>query len=251
MNLDFKAIVLSVLLISVFCERSYSQINKGKYEIGINAGTLIYQGDLSTSYLGSFHSLKPAIGLFASRTINKNFSIRANLNIGKISDDESVYSSPSYKRLRNFNFNSSITELSALLVWDFLGNSNDESFHKLTPYVFGGAGVAFVNIHRDWSKFDRTTYGATSPTQIGLSADSAHSLPGAIPVIPIGVGARYSIGPNLSLSGEINYRFVFNDYLDGFSHAVNPNSKDKYYGISIGLIYSFRSNGIDCPHVGK
>ncbi len=254
MNLHCRAIVLSVLLMSVVYVTPHAQTNAAKYEIGINAGTLIYQGDLSSSYLGSYHlhSLKPAVGLFASRAINNNFAIRANLAFGKISDDESTYSSPAYKRQRNFEFNTSIAEFSALLVWNVLGNSTDESVRKIVPYLFGGIGMSFLNVHRDWSKFNRVSFPPTSSIGIGLAADSAHSLPGAIPVIPIGAGIRYAIGPKLSVAGEFNYRFAFNDYLDGFSQAVNPKTKDKYYGISIGLIYTFnKKSGIDCPKVGK
>ena len=252
MNLNCKTIALPVLLATVAYSTPYAQTKVAKYEIGINAGTLIYQGDLSTHYIGSFHYLKPAIGVFASRAINKNLAIRANLVLGKISDDESVYSSPAYKRQRNFKFNTSITEFSALLVWNVLGKSTDESDRRIVPYLFGGAGISFLNVHRDWSNFNRTAFPPTSSIAIGLAADSAHSLPGAIPAIPIGAGIRYAIGPKLSLAGEFNYRFVFTDYLDGFSQSVNPNSKDKYYGISIGLIYSFINNsGIDCPKVGK
>lgn len=253
MNFKSKSIVLSVLFATLAYLTPHAQKNATKYEIGVNAGTLIYQGDLSTSYLGSYHlhSLKPALGLFASRAINNNFAIRANLAFGKISDDESAYSSPSYKRLRNFKFNTSITELSALLVWNVLGNSTDESERKIIPYLFGGAGVALVNIHRDWSNFNRDVFLPTSAEAKGIALDSAHSLPGAIPVIPIGAGLRYAIGPKLSLAGEFNYRLAFNDYLDGFSQAVNPKSKDKYYGISIGLIYSFKNSGINCPHIYK
>lgn len=252
MNLNCKTIVLPVLFVTVAYSTSYAQTKAAKYEIGIDAGTLIYQGDLSTHYLGSFHFLKPAIGVFASREINKNLAIRANLVLGKISDDESVYSRPAYKRLRNFKFNTSITEFSALVVWNMTEKGSDESTRKLVPYLFGGAGMSFLNVHRDWSNFNREAFTPTSTIGIGLSADSAHSLPGAIPVIPIGAGLRFEIGQKLSLAGEFNYRLAFNDYLDGFSQAVNPKTKDKYYGISIGLIYTFNKNsGIDCPKVGK
>src|ERR1035437_10067513 len=163
MNLNCKTIVLSVLFTTVTFLASDAQTNAAKYEIGINAGTLIYQGDLSTSYLGSyhFHSLKPAVGLFASRAINNDFAIRANLALGKISDDESSYSSPAYKRLRNFKFNTSITEFSALLVWNVLGNRTDESVRKIVPYLFGGVGMALVNVHRDWSNFNRAAFEAS------------------------------------------------------------------------------------------
>jgi len=65
-------------------------------------GTLIYQGDLSESLLGYTHSLKPAIGVFASESLDDYFSVRANITRGEISADESTYSSPAWRRERNW-----------------------------------------------------------------------------------------------------------------------------------------------------
>lgn len=246
MFLACRTVVLSGLFTSVAYSVTYAQINSPKYEIGVGVGTTIYQGDLSTSYLGSFHSLKPAINLFASRSIDQYFAIRANLAFSKVADDESTYSSPSYKRTRNFKFSTTIAELSAQLVWNITG-INDNETHKIIPYLYGGAGLASLKIYRDWSKFMRANYSDLSTEKNGLPIDSAHSLPNIIPIIPVGAGLRYAVSPNLSLAGEFNYHFLFTDYLDGFSQAVNPKSKDKYYSISFGIIYSFKKSGIDCP----
>lgn len=248
---SFQTIRLATLAIFVFTftASKISAQTKSNYEIGINAGTLIYQGDLSSNALGSTKNLKPAIGVFVSKDLDAYFSLRANLLYGKIGDDESQYTSPSWKQLRNFKFSTSVTELSTILTWNFLGDNGAKDYRMFSPYVFGGLGISLPNVKRDWNGINRNAFDDKSTAIIGLGIDTLHSTPKLLPVIPLGAGIRVAVNDKLSIRAEATYRVTFSDYLDGFSYSAEPSKKDKYYGLSLGVSYKLFGNNYKCPTV--
>lgn len=228
-----------------FATPAEAQLPVSKYEVGINFGTLIYQGDLTPSALGSFKTPGWALGLNGSRRLSNAFSVRADLNFGKLRGDDAKYNRPDYRQYRAFNFKSSVTELTGMLVWNAFG-----THHLFSPYLFAGAGVAFLNIRRDYSNFNADYFYNEPEVSTGLDADAAHRLPGTLLIVPAGVGVRYTLTPNIALSTEAAYRFSSTDYLDGFSQSANPSKNDHYYKYSIGMQYTFgNKNRLDCPVV--
>lgn len=249
MNSIFKAIIPTLLIIAAGNKKSSAQFIPSKFEIGINAGTLVYQGDLSTNVFGYTKSLKPAIGIWASRSFDDYFSLRANLVRGEIGADESTYTSPAWRQHRNLKFNSSITEFSTVLVWDLFGKTYREGMRRLSPYFFAGAGFTVLNVKRNWSGFDTSYFGIKSPASIGLGADTLHKTPGIVPVLPIGAGVRYMLTNHIFLNAEATYRITASDYIDGFKYSGDATKNDHYYGFSIGASYRFGSDKADCPKV--
>jgi hypothetical protein len=135
-----------------------------------------------------------------------------------------------------------------MLVWNILGNNYDRTSRGFTPYLFGGVGYSFLHIRRDASSFNTHYFLAGSKEAEGLAADEAHTLPKGIPVIPIGIGVRYALSQALSATAEVAYRATFTDYLDGFSHVANASRNDRYYSLSIGVVYRFGTiNTMKCP----
>jgi hypothetical protein len=244
-----KIPIVSLLLIVYHPEASSAQFIPGKFEFGMYGGTLIYQGDLSESLLGYTHSLKPAIGIFTSESLDDYFSVRANITRGEISADESTYSSPAWRRERNFKFSSSVTEFSAQLVWDLFGKTYSVGFRRLSPYFFAGAGLTILNIKRDWSAFSRSYFNSKSSASIGLGVDTLHRLPGVVPVIPIGAGLRYLVSSHIYINAEATYRLTASDYIDGFKYSADPSKNDHYYGVTLGISYRIGRNGTSCPKV--
>lgn len=252
MNSNLKIRVVTTTLLAIAFTTHFSSVsaqNKGSYEIGINVGTLIYQGDLNNTALGSIKNLKPAIGVYVNKELDAYFSLRANLLYGKISDDESQYSSPSWKQQRNFKFSTSVTELSTVLVWNFLGDNGVRDYSKFSPYVFGGVGISLLNVKRDWSGINRTAFDDKSSAIIGLGIDTLQATPQILPVIPVGVGLRYAVNNKISIRAEATCRIAFSDYIDGFGQAGNPTANDKYYGFSLGVGVKLFSNNYKCPTV--
>ncbi|HLZ88610.1 MAG TPA: DUF6089 family protein [Puia sp.] len=219
-----------------------------KWEVGLGAGPFLYQGDLAPSALGSYKTLRPGISIFGSRLLNRFLALRTSLTFTGLSGDDLKYGNVAWREARGLNFHTSVFEVSETVVWDLLGNNDNHYRTRFSPYVFGGIGYSFLRVRRDASRFNTSYFGAESTVTNGLTADLAHTMPRGIPMIPVGVGVRYSISPAWSISLESAYRFTFTDYLDGFSKVGDPAKKDHYYGVTVGVIYTFlKSKELKCP----
>ena len=215
--------------------------------IGLNAGAYIYQGDLTPDPLGSLKTPSMGMNLYAEKPLNSFLSARINISIAKLKGDDSKYASPSWRKQRNFMFTTPLKELSALLVWNILGRNYED--RGIMPYVFSGAGISFLKIKKDYSRLNGAFFGESPQIANGLLLDNAAGTPRKLLNIPVGIGARYPLSGRISLNMEMAYRFIFTDYLDGFSQSANPKRKDHYHSTSIGLIYKFgkTNNAIGCP----
>jgi hypothetical protein len=219
-----------------------AQLNLSKYELGVNVGSYVYQGDLTPSYAGAFKTPGIAIGIQLSRQLTKSIMARVEFNLGRLRGDDSKYSDPAWRSQRNFSFESTVNEFALSMVWipsQFTG--------RLKPYLFAGAGMAFVNVTRDYSNYN-SEYFAGEPLTAQLDEDLATPLPRHLPVIPVGVGLRYAISERISVVPEASLRYISNDYLDGYSKSGDPNKNDKFFKYTIGLTYSFgKKSQYACP----
>lgn len=234
----------SLFLLCLIAESSFAQVHVGKYELGIGGGVFVYQGDLTPSPLGSYRTLSPTAHLFANRIINRKFSVRGSLFYGGLSGDDAAYSTPDWRQQRALKFHARNTELSALLLYHPLGTER-----KLYTYVFGGVGLAFTKITRDWSNFNADYFMHENLEQL-LNEDLARNPPKLLPVIPVGAGVRYALATRLSAFAETSYRLTRTDYIDGFSKVANPDMTDHYQSYTIGLVWSFGKRSLlDCPPI--
>ena len=238
-----------VFLINCFAVTADGQVvSLPKWEVGAGGGIFVYQGDLSPSSLGSYKTIKPGGSIYGSRILSPYFALRTSLTFASLKGDDTKYPGPDWRSQRGLNFSTSVFEVSETLVWDILGNNANHYRTRFSPYIFGGIGYSFLHIKRDASRYNASYFGEESTVTNGLAADLAHRLPTGIPVLPVGIGVRYSISPAFSISAEASYRFAFTDYLDGFSKVANASRNDHYYGLSIGLVYTFfKSKALKCP----
>jgi hypothetical protein len=221
---------------------TYAQIDLSKFEVGLAGGTFIYQGDLTPSPIGSYRTWRPAVNLFVNRILSSSFSLRTSLFYGGLRGDDAAYSNPDWRRQRALNFKATPLEISELLVWNAWSTDR-----KFTPYVFGGVGLSFLNIKRDYSNFNGEFF-VSEDLASRLAEDISHNPPKLIPVVPVGIGVQYSLRKNLSLIAETAYRLTRTDYLDGFSQAGNPKLYDHYQSHTIGVLYKFgKKNNLNCP----
>ena len=137
---------VSPLVLIVFCLvalTAHAQSGITKIELGADAATFIYQGDLTPSKFGSFKTMKLGLGIYGNYKLNNIFSLKTNFLFGKLRGDESRYSTPAYRQQRNFKFTTPVTEISESIVWNILPPAN-EGGPKLTPYISAGVGYAFL-----------------------------------------------------------------------------------------------------------
>ena len=88
MNAAFTKRIVIVIFIAVASMQLSAQSNYPKYEFGIAAGSLIYQGDLTPALLGSYQFIKPSVQIYAGKILDENFTLRANLVHGNINGDD-------------------------------------------------------------------------------------------------------------------------------------------------------------------
>lgn len=136
MNSSIKSII--VVVFSFINLPLFAQEKNRQYEFGFGAGIVIYQGDLTPKQFGSYETMKLAINLNAAKILNSSFSVRANFFRGRLRGDDGIYNTPEFRKQRNFNFTSPVTELSLLFVYNPLGkNYSNKGF---STYLFSGAG---------------------------------------------------------------------------------------------------------------
>jgi hypothetical protein len=217
--------------------------------VGLNGGVYVYQGDLTPEMLGSSRTMQPGFSLFAKKPINHFLAARVHMSFARLKGDDSRYSKPEYRQQRNFYFTTPVKEFSAQLVWNIRGRNYED--RGIMPYIFSGAGVSLLRIQKDYSRMDPAVFGESGDVMNGLAVDNARGTPRALLSVPVGVGAEYPISNRFSVNIETSYRFIFSDYLDGFSQSANPKQQDHYHSTSAGIIYKFgnRDEGIGCPVV--
>lgn len=217
--------------------------------VGLNGGIYVYQGDLTPAVLGSFRTMKPGFSFFAKKPINHFLAARLHISISSLKGDDSRYSKPEYRQQRNFYFTTPVKEFSGQLVWNIRGMNYED--RGIQPYIFSGAGISLIRTSKDYSRMDLAVFGEGSDVWAGLAVDNAHGTPRTLFSVPVGVGAEYPISNRFSVNIETSYRFIFTDYLDGFSQSANPKLQDHYHSTSAGIIYKFgnRDKGVACPVV--
>ncbi len=239
------AIVLSLVLIA---SKSNAQFYKDM-SVGINGGMYIYQGDLTPERFGSSTTIQPGFSFFVKKPINHFLAARLHVSIAKLKGDDSRYGTPEFRQKRNFYFTTPVKEFSAQVVWNIFGKNYEDN--GIMPYIFSGAGISFINVQKDFSRLDTTYFNKTSDAVVGLAIDNAKGTPRSLLSVPVGVGAEYAISDRFSANVEAAYRFIFTDYLDGFSRSASTKFQDHYHSISAGLIYKFgkkeKDGEVGCP----
>jgi hypothetical protein len=220
-------------------------------ELGVGVGIGVYQGDLSPHWYGTIRKPGKHFQLGLQHNIFPAFSVRANYAHASLHENEEFYTTGVH-RLRKFSFETSINELSVQLVINPSFNNGVEDPGNIRPYFFGGVGVAFLSIKRDWSRFDRDYPFWQSWVLPGLAADSAMAMPNAVITVPVGGGIRYQLNDNIAIYSELSKRIARTEYLDGFSQSANRRENDGFYTITLGAMFRLSSGRgdrgrIDCP----
>ncbi len=210
-----------------------------RYEIGLNAGMYMYQGDLTLHRLGSIETIRPGIGISGTRILNTSFSLRAMFLVAGLAADESIYKYPECRQERNFSYAASVKEAGLSFHWNVLGTNYYDV--KYEPYVFAGAAVSVINTNSNYSRVNWTYFGEQSDVGAGLAVDITKPSQKIIPVVPVGAGVRYHISNRIVLNLEETYRLMHTDYIDGFSKSANPKLGDHYSSLTIGASYKFKS----------
>ncbi len=183
-------------------------------ELLINAGGMNYLGDLNDQ--SAFGEVHVAYGGGLRIRLDNRWSVRAQGCYGNVSSLTDCIEA------RNLSFRSHIYEGALMAEFNFrpYGPGATESFW--TPYIFGGIAVFGFNPEAMYIASDGTpTWAALQPLHTEGQGTTAYPSRRPYPLIqtamPFGVGVRWRLGRNVSLTAEYGFRKTWTDYLDDVS----------------------------------
>jgi OmpA-OmpF porin, OOP family len=200
-------------------------------EAGFLFGFNNYSGDVAQSKV-VLGETRFGYGAFLRYQINKKFALRAHLYSGNISGDDKNNKELAY---RKFKFSANLLEIGAVGEWHFLGEERVTSSGilstRISPYFFLGVGTTA-------SEPETSCYGTSA--ECAQYTDVAFPEPGLKSrylTTPGGFGLKLFLSDRLNGGGEIGWRPVYSDYLDGIKRNGNPKRGDWYYFVGLSLSY--------------
>jgi hypothetical protein len=233
----------SVLLLfaSLIFTTSFSQLSDGTYwEAGIQIGPSNFLGDLGgnqgkgTGFLKDhqFKTTRFLGGIFAEAYPSEVIGIRFALNIGSIEGDDNFTKAnggiEEARKARNLNFKSSIQEIfvaAEIYPFTFFEYEPTDVYHKLRPYFLAGIGAFHFNpkgtdpLTGEWVALRPLhTEGQGFPEYPDRKQYSLYQIN-----VPLGVGLKYFITENTTLSFEVIHRKSFCDKIDDVKNTyIDP-----------------------------
>jgi hypothetical protein len=213
------------------------------YEVGGGLGTSVYSGDMIRKIDPGQAGLQGT--LFGKRNFDNVWSLRMGVNRASLTAADTIRPIDAVSSLRKGYFRGSITEVSALMEFNFLDFANQKSEFRFSPYAFFGLGYTFF-------RGEGRINGGVRP----------ESYKDNTVVIPFGGGVKYMLTNVLTLGLELSFRPTTSDNLDKNENELsvapryafplvpislarteslnfgNPNTKDWYYFLGVTLSYN-------------
>lgn len=204
-----KAILVFIFI--CFSGKSFSQEFDNSLTLSFFAGVINYQGDLNPNSFSFVHS-NFAKGIIFKKPINRWFTFRAGVNIGKIEAADAW--NRDYLKSRNLSFTTDIKEAYAGLDISLL----DLTVKKISPYIYGGFSVFHFN---PWSKDNNGIKTYLKP--LSTEGQGLSQYPDQKPyrltqfALAFGGGIKYAVSDAVFLGIEMSQRKSFTDYIDDVS----------------------------------
>ena len=197
-------------------------------EFGPWIGLANYSGDVAQNRI-VLGETKAAYGVVFKYHFMPHFDVRAHFLRGDLQGSDQNSSDPGIKA-RNFSFFSPLTEVGAVLEYNFIEHerlTGTGVFNiSVSPYVFVGGAMAFIHP-------DVKCESPNCPTFPEPGQKRKHF------TVPAGIGLRADLIERVSFSGEVGWRPTFADDIDGVSLYGNKNANDWYIFFGGTLSYVF------------
>lgn len=238
---------ISLFLVSSIQAQYYFYNNKYVendllFDVGASFGVMNCITDLGATKskgLKTFTNLnwkdaKPSLGVYAAAMYQQKIGVRLEASFGEVNGADSVLrkfkSNSSGRYESNLSFKSYITDLQlAVEVHPLLFRSYDDDPPRLSPYVFAGVGYFSFDPQ---TKLNGQWY---SLQPLRTEGQGFKEYPDRKPYklnqfnLAGGMGVRYEIGSIFNARLEVNYRYLFTDYLDDVSTTyVDPALFNNY-----------------------
>lgn len=205
--------ILPAILCLLLYQSSFSQEQDKSPTISLFAGAMNYQGDLNPNSF-TFKNSNIATGLIIRKPLNRWFTLRGGINMGKI--EAADYNNRDYLKIRNLSFTTDIKEAYIALEATVL----DISTTRFTPYIYAGIAVFHFNPWTYDKNGKKTFLKPLSTEGQGLPQYSdrpAYNLTQLS--LPFGMGVKYAVNDNLNIGIEFSQRKSFTDYIDDVSSS--------------------------------
>lgn len=200
------------IFLLIFCFKAESQhaTIRSRSELGFLLGGTYYIGDLNR--FNQVENTKLAGGLIYRFNVNPRLSLRGNFIYGNVKGDDAQSNSELYKN-RNLNFSSSILEAAAGIEFNYFPFEIGHNRYKGTAYILAEIGLFKMN---PMTRFDSENIElqplGTEGQGSSLSTRGAYSLTQLC--VPLGFGAKLSVGKWAAINFELGLRKTFTDYID-------------------------------------
>ncbi len=212
-------IILNLTWGSLLFSQQHNRISRS--ELGIMLGGAHYLGDLNPFF--KINRIKPAASIFYRYHKNPRLTFRANFTYGSVEASDQDASWEIFRN-RNLDFKSNIFELGAGVEFHYLKFQLGSKRHRGTAYLLAELALFRMNpmgstADGGWTALQPL---ATEGQGTDLSNRGRYSLIQL--AIPLGVGAKFSLGPKMSIGVEAGIRKTFTDYLDdvGSNEYIDP-----------------------------
>ena len=211
-----------------------SQSNAQIHEIGVFGGGSNYIGDVGKTDFISPNKL--AVGILYKWNKSPRHSWRFSFIQSEITGNDESVKSPGRNERKN-RFDNNIKEVSLGLEFNFFDFNLHNFEKKITPYVYSGVSYFAYN----------ELFVVGGETKIDYTYSSF--------AIPMVVGIKSNITPNIILGIEVGTRFAFTDNLDGSNPKNtnlaplkfgNINNNDWYVFSGFTLSYTFGNKPCYC-----
>ncbi|HLN21420.1 MAG TPA: DUF6089 family protein [Bacteroidales bacterium] len=193
-------------------------------DYGITGGVSSYMGDINPDRL--MYSPGPSGGVFYRYNLNPRQALRANILAGLLSANDHDFNN-SFQQARARSFSGFVGEFSVMYEFNFFPYNTIGKLYDYTPYLAGGAGIAFDG-----------------------------SSVAFLPVIPFSLGFKINLFKNLGMEAEYGFRKTFYDNFDGLKDLVSPedyaltHNNDWYTYTGISFTWKIMSRLAGCPAYG-
>jgi hypothetical protein len=211
----FVGLLLAVLIPEVSGQSFFAMRRQRSLILTGGVGTSTYFGELANE--GQIFNGTPNVHAGLQYYLSRKIAIRGEAAWFQLSGTDSKATPESGRQNRNLSFFENNFEISAVAVFNLFPQGR--SFYQrpdFNIYGFGGIGLLYFNPKTDYQ--GQTI--ALAPLQTELVSYSR-----VTPVIPVGLGMRFKLGPFMNLSVEGGFRKTFTDYLDDVSTVHHDASK--------------------------
>lgn len=224
----------------LFCLPLFVTAQMNYWQGGLFTGGSAFSGDVNPQATPDLSDVSLAIGFLGRVDVTSKIGFRGSITYANLTGDDANYPS---RVDRGFRFNTSLIELAGVAEWEpFAGNryyanarGGVEMDKIVSPYLFGGVGLAFARLDTDFSRYE----GNNPLIEQGIQEDRSKGSSQTAFVLPVGAGVKFDLSNRLTLGIEFGGRFSFSDYLDGISASASQESDDVYFFGGLNTYYRF------------